>query len=115
MSRWIPWLAELQPTFFAEISPTLAATVGVNNGDWIVISTPRNEIEARALVTERMQPLRHDGQVVETVGLPYHWGYSGIVKGDAANDLTSLIGDPNTGIQEDKAFTCNVRKGRIRR
>jgi formate dehydrogenase major subunit len=115
MSRWVPWLAELQPTFFAEISPSLAATVGVNNGDWIVISTPRNEIEARALVTERMQPMRHDGQVVETVGLPFHWGYAGIVKGDAANDLTPLVGDPNSGIEEVKAFTCNVRKGRVKR
>lgn len=115
MSRWLPWLAELQPTFFAEISPTLAATVGVNNGDWVVISTPRNEIEARALVTERMQPMRHRGHVVETVGLPYHWGYAGIVKGDSANDLVSLVGEPNVGIEEAKAFTCNVRKGRIRK
>jgi formate dehydrogenase major subunit len=115
MSRWIPWLAELQPTFFAEISPRLAAEVGVNNGDWIVISTPRNEIEARALVTERMQPLRFNGTVTETVGLPYHWGYSGIVKGDAANDLVSLVADPNVSIEEAKAFTCNVRKGRRQR
>ena len=115
MSRWVPWLAELQPTFFAEISPSLAGRIGANNGDWVVVSTPRAEIEARALVTERMQPTHLNGKSVETVGLPYHWGYSGIVKGDAANDLVSLLGDPNVSIQEDKAFTCNVRKGRIRR
>jgi formate dehydrogenase major subunit len=115
MSRWVPWLAELQPTFFAEISPSLAAQVGVNNGDWIVVGTPRGEVEARALVTERMQPTRLNGQTVETVGLPYHWGYSGIVKGDAANDLVSLVGDPNVSIEEAKAFTCNVRKGRLNR
>jgi formate dehydrogenase major subunit len=48
------------------------------------------------------------------VGLPYHWGYSGIVKGDVANDLVSLVGEPNESIQEDKAFTCNVRRGRLR-
>jgi formate dehydrogenase major subunit len=115
MSRFVPWLAELQPTFFAEISPRLAAEVGVNNGDWIVVSTPRSEIEARALVTERMQPTRLGKQIVETVGLPYHWGYEGIVKGDAANDLVALVGGPNVSIEETKAFTCNVRKGRIRR
>jgi formate dehydrogenase major subunit len=113
MSRWVPWLAELQPTFFAEISPRLAARIGVNNGDWVTVSTPRNEIECRALVTERMQPTRLNGKEVETVGLPYHWGYAGIVKGDAANDLVSLVGDPNVSIEEAKAFTCNVRKGRI--
>ncbi len=115
MSRWVPWLAELQPSFFAEISPRLAARVGVDNGDWVVISTPRNEIEARALVTERMHAHRVRGKEVETVGLPYHWGYSGLVKGDAANDLVSIVAEPNVSIEEAKAFTCNVRKGRLRR
>jgi formate dehydrogenase major subunit len=113
MSRWVPWLAELQPTFFAEISPRLAGEVGVNNGDWVLITTPRGEIEARALVTERMQPLRVRGKMVETVGLPYHWGYAGIIKGSAANDLVSLVADPNCTIEEAKAFTCNLRKGRL--
>jgi formate dehydrogenase major subunit len=114
MSRWIPWLAELQPTFFAEISPSLAAAKGVQNGDWVVITTPRNSVEARALVTERMQPVRLKGKLVETVGLPYHWGYAGLVTGDSANDLASLVGDPNVTIEEAKAFTCNLRKGRLR-
>jgi len=115
MSRWVPWLAELQPAFFAEISPRLAATLSINNGDWVVITTPRAAVEARALVTERMQPARMNGQIVETVGLPYHWGYSGIVKGDSANDLASIVGDPNVSIEEVKAFTCNLRKGRLER
>ncbi len=115
MSRWVPWLAELQPTFFAEISPRLAGKVGVGNGDWIVVSTPRGEIEARALVTDRMGQTPAGGVAVETVGLPYHWGYAGIVKGDAANDLVPLVGDPNVSIEEAKAFTCNVRKGRTGR
>jgi len=112
MSRWLPWLAELQPAFFAEISPGLARQKGVGNGDWVTISTPRGAIEARALVTERMQPVSVRGQTVETVGLPYHWGYSGIVKGDAANDLVSLVGDPNVAIEEAKAFVCDLRPGR---
>ena len=115
MSRWVPWLSELQPTFFAEISPQLAQAIGAGNGDWLVISTPRAEIEARALVTERMQQMRLNGRFVETVGLPWHWGYSGIVTGDSANDLGAITGDPNVTIQDDKSFTCNVRKGRTRK
>ncbi len=115
MSRWTPWLSELQPTFFAEISPTLAAKLGLNNGDWVVVTSPRGEIEARALVTERIQPMRVDGHEIETIGMPYHWGYSGIVKGDVANDLVSLVGDPNVTIEEAKAFTCNLRPGRVQR
>ncbi len=115
MSRWIPWLSELQPAFFAEISPSLAEKHRINNGDWVVISSARGEVEARALVTGRLQPIRMNGHVIETVGLPYHWGYSGIVTGDAANDLVSLVGDPNVSIEEAKAFTCNLRPGRIQR
>src|SRR5439155_1302724 len=33
MSRWLPWLAELQPELFAEISPEHAEELGVRNTD----------------------------------------------------------------------------------
>jgi len=56
MSRFDSWLGELQPEMFVEISPELAGERGVANGDWVVVSTPRGEIEARALVTERLKP-----------------------------------------------------------
>src|SRR5205085_3124154 len=34
MSRWLPWLAELQPELFVEISPELAAEKGVGNTEF---------------------------------------------------------------------------------
>src|SRR5262249_6975485 len=37
MSRWLPWLSELQPELFCEISPEHAAEIGVGNTDWVVI------------------------------------------------------------------------------
>ena len=46
------------------------------------------------------------------VGLPYHWGSSGYVKGDSANELLGLALDPNVHIGEYKAQTCDVRPGR---
>jgi len=113
MSRWNGWLAELMPEMFAEISPELARMRGLKNREWMVVSTPRGEIECRALVTGRMRPLRHRDEVVHTVGLPIHWGYKGLVKGAIANDLVALSEEPNVYIQEDKAFTCNIRKGRL--
>jgi formate dehydrogenase major subunit len=78
----------------------------------MTIVTDRAEIEARALVTERMRTLRIDGKPVHQVGLPWHWGYSGGYPGDSTNDLGALSGDPNVTIQESKAFTCDVRAGR---
>ena len=113
MSRWSAWLSELMPEMFAEISPELAAEKGVQNTDWIVVSSVRAEIECRALVTKRMRPLTLDGVVVHQVGLPIHWAYKGLVTGAIANDLVPLSEEPNVYIQEDKAFTCNIRKGRL--
>jgi formate dehydrogenase major subunit len=107
MSRWLPWLDELQPEMFAEIDPVLAAREGIEDGGWMTISSPRAEIVARARVTERMKPLRIDRATIHQIGLPWHWGASG-----AANDLILLSGDPNTSIHESKAFVCNVRAGR---
>ena len=44
------------------------------------------------------------------LGLPWGWGYSGLVTGDVTNDLTSLVADPNVTIHEGKAFMCNLEK-----
>jgi formate dehydrogenase major subunit len=112
MSRTVPWLVELQPEMFCEIDPLLAADRGIEDGGWMTIVTERAEIEARAKVTERIRPLRVEGRVIHQIGLPWHWGYSGLSVGDSANDLGVLSADPNVSIQESKAFTCNVRAGR---
>jgi formate dehydrogenase major subunit len=110
MSRWNPWLTELQPELFIEISPELAAEKGITNLDWVRISTPRAQIRAKALVTRRMPVLTIDGKTVHQVGMPWHWGYEGVVTGDVVNELTALVGDPNVSIHEGKAFVCNVEK-----
>nr|MBA3416863.1 formate dehydrogenase [Chloroflexia bacterium] len=109
MSRFVPWLAELQPEGFAEIDPLLAERAGIHNGGWIAIATPRGEIVTRALVTERLWPLTIGGQTVHQVGLPWHFGYGGIATGAIANDLSALVEDPNSLIHEAKAGTCAVR------
>jgi len=115
MSRNLPWLAELQPEVFAEIDPVLAAERGIEDGGWMVISTSRGEVEAKANVTRRVGPLRVDGRIVHQISVPWHWGTHTTseqgVTGDSMNDLIALSGDPNTSI-EDKTFTCQVRAGR---
>ena len=114
MSRWLPYLAELQPEMFCEVSPALAAERGLENFGWATIISPRAAIEARVLVTDRMTPLFVGGHTVHQIGLPYHWGVGGdaVVSGDAANDLLGVTLDPNVQIQESKAGSCDIRPGR---
>ena len=112
MSRWTPYLAELQPELFCEVSPALAELRGLENGQWATIVTARSAIEARVLVTDRMASLRVDGRTVHQIGLPFHWGRNGYSRGDAANDLTSIVLDPTAHIEEVKALTADIHPGR---
>jgi formate dehydrogenase major subunit len=112
MSRWLSWLAELQPEMFCEVSPELARERGLRAGGWATVTTARGEIECRVLVTGRLRPLRVRGRTIHTIGLPYHWSYVGRVRGDPANELIPFVADPNVAIQESKAFTGDIRPGR---
>lgn len=112
MSRTLSHLSELQPELFCEISPELAALEGITHGGWATISTPRARVQARVLVTTRIPPLTVDGRTVYQVGLPYHWGYSGLVKGDVVNDLLSISQEPNVRIMEAKSLVCRIEPGR---
>jgi formate dehydrogenase major subunit len=112
-SRYDSWLAELQPSMFVEISPELAREVGVDNGGWVVVTSPRGAIESRALVTERMQPLVVHGQRAHVVGLVHQFGYRGEVVGASANDLTSMMLSANSDIHSAKSFVCALRAGRL--
>ncbi len=110
MTRNQPWLAEMQPDMFVEMSPELAAEKGIQNGDRVVVQSARGTIEAVAVVTRRLRPFRLNGRVVHQVALPWHWGYQGLVTGGSANVLTPPVGDANTAIPETKAFLCNIQK-----
>lgn len=112
MSRQLPYLSELQPELFVEVSPELAAERGLQHLDWGHVITSRTAVEARVVVTDRMAPLRVDGRIVHQVWMPYHWGHTGLTTGDVVNDLIGVVVDPNVLIQESKVLTCDVRPGR---
>jgi formate dehydrogenase major subunit len=84
MSRTLPYLAELQPAMFVEVSSMLAAERGLRHLDWAHVVTARAVVEARVLVTDRLRPLRVEG----------------------------MVPDPNVLIQESKVGTCDIRPGR---
>ncbi|OIR43310.1 formate dehydrogenase [Corynebacterium sp. NML120713] len=114
MTRSLPFLAELQPELFCEVSHKLAEAVGLKNGDWATIISPRNAIEARVLVTERMKTLVIDGHEFQQIGMPYHFGAGSYaeVEGDGPNDLLGIMLDPNVNIQASKVSAVDIRPGR---
>jgi formate dehydrogenase major subunit len=112
MSRIVPYLAELQPEFFVEVSPQLAAERGLEHAGWATVISARAAVEARVMVTDRIKPLEIQGRTMHLVGVPYHWGSVGIVTGDSGNELLPLVLDNNVHISEYKAATCDIRPGR---
>ena len=112
MSRSLPYLSELQPELFVEVSPALAAERGLRHLDWAHVVTSRTAVDAKVLVTDRMRPLRVHDRLVHQIWMPYHWGGVGLVDGDVVNDLFGVVAEPNVLIQESKVATCDIRPGR---
>jgi len=110
MTRNLPWMVEMQPEVFVEMSKELATEKGIANGDTVTIASARGSMEAVAMVTKRFKPFTINGNKVHQVGIPWHWGYTGLSTGDSANVLTPHVGDANTMIPEYKAFLVNVAK-----
>ena len=112
MTRHQPYLMEMQPQMFVEMSTELAKLKGIRNGERVLVSSPRGKVEATAVVTARFQPFKMGKLTVHQVGLPWHYGWIKPVSGreESANLLTPSTGDANTRIPETKAFMVNVTK-----
>jgi len=125
LTRWLPWLAEMQPGMFVEIGTDLAKEKGIKNGELLTVKSARGEVDCTAIVTPRLKPFNIDGNMIHMVGVPWHYGWATTATrkygpndkkpevftfGDSANLLTPSAGDPNTHIPESKAFMVNVVK-----
>ena len=111
VTRRLPWLVELMPEMFVEMSRELAAAKGITSGDMVIVESARGaSVSGKAVVTIRLKPLQVNGNTVHYISLPWNWGYKGLSKGDSANLLSPRIGDPNSGIPEFRAFLCEIRR-----
>lgn len=110
MSRNLPWLVEMVPSPYVEISETLAAEKGIAAGDIIKVSSARGSVELPAMVTKRVQAFNLGGKTIHQVAIPWHWGWAGLGTGASANVLSPNAGDANTTIPESKAFLVKIEK-----
>ena len=103
--------AVVQPEQFVEIGEALAAERGIRSGEPVRVRSARGFIVAVAVVTKRLRSFQIDGKPVHTVGIPIHWGFTGVARnGYLANTLTPFVGDANTQTPEFKSFLVNVEK-----
>lgn len=96
-TRRIGPLVDQYPQPRVEIHPRLAGTLGIADGDWVVVESRRGNVCLQALVVTTIRP--------DTVFVPYHWpGPKSI------NRVTHAAQDPISKIPEYKVCAVRVRK-----
>jgi formate dehydrogenase major subunit len=110
ITRNIPWLNEIMPEPFAEISKNLAQKIGVKEGDKVEVSSARGKVTVRCIVTDRIQSYKTNGKDTETIGMPYSWGFASLSPGPSTNSLTIASLDPGAGTPETKVCLVNIRR-----
>jgi anaerobic selenocysteine-containing dehydrogenase len=105
-SRQVPWLRELQPYPLVQINPGTAKRMGIEEGDWVWIETPRGKIKQKAWLFAGIDP--------RVVIAQCSWWYpersdQGLWESNA-NVLTSsdLPCDPATGATTFRALLCKI-------
>lgn len=106
--RQIKPLRKLRPDPLAEIHPTVAGRLGICEGDWVIVSSPRGEIRMRARVTDNIHP--------DVISVDHGWWFPersgegfGLFESNA-NVLTNdgPPYDPAFGSYQLRGLLCNV-------
>lgn len=96
-TRRLGGLVDIYPQPKVEIHPRLAERYGIQDGDWVTVSTRRDQITLPAMVVRTIRP--------DTVFIPYHWPGA-----QSANRLTHRSLDPRSKIPEFKVSACQIGK-----
>jgi formate dehydrogenase major subunit len=112
MTRNLPWLVETHPEVFVEISSELATSIGVADGEYVLVKSARKPegVRVKASVTPRMQSLTVNGKTIHQAAMPWHWGFQGLSTGPSANELTMDAVDASAQIPETKTCLCQIEK-----
>lgn len=120
-TRSCPYTVELAPEMYAEISPALAADIGVKHWDFVWVETLRGKCKVRANVTKAMT--KTPEQTHEVAFMPYHWagifegksyedryppGTAELALGDSVNIICGDGYDRSMQMQETKVCQCKI-------
>ncbi|MFC6019606.1 molybdopterin oxidoreductase family protein [Plantactinospora solaniradicis] len=96
-TRRIAPLQRAAPGAFLELHPDLAARLGVEDGDEVLVTSRRGEMRAPARLTATIRP--------DTVFAPFHWAGAARI-----NSVTSDALDPVSRMPEFKVCAVRVEK-----
>ncbi len=94
LSRRVPVLSQYAPEVWVSLHPEDAGRLGLRDGEWVRVRSPRGEVEARVRVSSEMSP--------GLVFLPFHF--------PGVNFLTRKDLDPQARIPAFKVAACTVER-----
>ena len=108
-NRMIPWLREIRPDPIVEIHPETAKKHGIEEGDWVYITSPRGRAKERAKLNDGIDPqvivAEHGWWFPEMKELDHGWDISNI---NLLTDNSHESMDPVMGATNLRVLLCNI-------
>jgi len=108
-NRQLPWMRELHPDPVVEIHPTTAQKEGIQEGDWVIIESPRGKVRQRAKLFAGMDPrivsAEHGWWFPEKKEPGHGWDQSNI---NILTDNAYESCDPAMGATSVRTLLCKI-------
>jgi anaerobic selenocysteine-containing dehydrogenase len=108
-NRQVPWLRELHPDPVVEIHPDTASKESIQEGDWVIIESPRGKVRQRAKFFSGMDPriisAEHAWWFPEKTDPGHGWEESNI---NLLTDNAYESCDPAMGATHVRTLLCKI-------
>jgi len=108
-NRQVPWLRELHTDPVVEIHPATAQKEGINEGDWVIIESPRGKVRQRAKIfagmDSRVIGAQHGWWFPEKKDPGHGWDESNI---NILTDNAYETCDPAMGATHVRTLLCKI-------
>jgi len=113
-TRAMPWLVEMAPGPFVELSSLVAAQLGVRQGEMVRVFSANGQIDVPAMATRRMPAFQIGERKIEQIAVVGLFGHCGLAIGPTASSLAPAS-DPSRRCDIQKAFAAWVCRSDVRR
>ncbi len=113
-TRAMPWLIEMAPGPFVELSSAVAAQLGVRQGEMVRVFSANGHLDLPAMVTRRLPAFQIGQRTIEQIAVIGLFGHCGLATGPTASSLAPPS-DPSRRCDVQKAFAAWVCRSDVRR